>query len=111
MGFCGSSMLSVFTHKQFHALKESDPVTSVIRYGCVTVAMVDIDRPVTVIVKLKHFSIAMVPPPGAQLPVPATGQSVEELWVLHTDHSEEVLVSEVPPELVLNGQLGHVVGL
>lgn len=73
--------------------------------------MVDIDRPLTVVVKLKHLRIAMVPPPGAQLSVPATGQRVEELWVLHTNHGEEVLVPEMAPEAVLICQLGHVVGL
>lgn len=44
---------------------------SVIRNGCVAVPVVDEDRPVAVEVKLKHLSVAVVPPPRAQLPVPA----------------------------------------
>lgn len=73
--------------------------------------MVDVDGAAALVVHLKDVGVAVVPPPGAQLPVPAARQRVEELGVLHADHGEEVLVAEVPPEPVLLRQLGHVAGL
>lgn len=74
---------------------------SVIWYGGVTVPMVDIDWPTTTIIQLKHVSISMVPPPGAQLPVPATGEGIKQFRMLHADHGEEVLVAQVAPEAIL----------
>lgn len=73
--------------------------------------MVDIDRSITAIIQLKHISVPVVPPPGAQLPVPATGQGIKQFRMLHTDHGEEVLVTKVTPEAILVGQFGHVAGL
>lgn len=63
--------------------------------------MVDIDKSFAAIIHLKHVSVSVVPPPGAQLPVPPTGQGVKQLRVLHTDHGEEVLVPQVAPEAIL----------
>lgn len=82
---------------------------SVIWYGCVTVSMVDGDRPITAIVQLKHVAVSVVPPPGAQLSVPATSQRIKEFRMLHADHGEEVLVAQVAPETILVGQFGHTV--
>lgn len=67
--------------------------------------MVDLDVALTVKVCLEDIAVAMVPPPGAQLPVPGAVQHVEELGVLHADHGEEVLVPKVAPEAVLVGKL------
>lgn len=63
--------------------------------------MVDLDMALTVKVCLEDIAVAMVPPPGAQLPVPGAVQHMEELGVLHADHGEEVLVPKVAPEVVL----------
>lgn len=71
--------------------------------------MVDIDRPIAAIVQLKHVSISVVPPPGAQLSIPATSQRVKEFGMLHADHGEEILVPQVAPEAILVGQFGHMV--
>lgn len=84
---------------------------SVIWNGRVTVSVVDIDGSVAAVVQLEHVAVAVLPPPGAQLSVPAARQRVKELWVLHADHGEEVLVAQVAPEAILVGQFGHVVGL
>lgn len=84
---------------------------SVVRDGGVAVAVVDVDGAAALVVHLKDVAVAVVPPPCAQLPVPAARQQVEELGVLHADHGEEVLVAEVTPEAVLLSQLGHVGGL
>lgn len=58
----------------------------------VAVPMVDPDVTLTLEVGLKDITIAMVPPPGAKLPVPGAVQHMEELGMLHADHGEEVLV-------------------
>lgn len=84
---------------------------SLIWYGRVTVSVVDVDGPVAAVVQLEHGAVAVLPPPGAQLPVPAASQRMEEFRVLHADHGEEVLVPQVAPEPILLGQLGHAVGL
>lgn len=73
--------------------------------------MVDIHWPLTAVVELEHVPVSMLPPPGTQLAVPATGQLVEQPWVFHADHAEEVLVPQVAPEVVLVSQLGHISGL
>lgn len=85
--------------------------SSIVWNGGITVPMIDINRSITTIIQLKDISIAVVPPPSAQLPVPATGQRVKEVWMLHTNHCEEVLVPQVAPEAILFCQFGHVVGL
>lgn len=63
--------------------------------------MVDIDKFFTAIIHLKNVSVAVVPPPRAQLAIPPAGQRMEELRVLHADHGEEVLVPQVAPEAIL----------
>lgn len=70
--------------------------------------MVDLDVALAAEVGIKDVAVAMVPPPGAELPVPGTVQHMEELRMLHADHGEEVLVPEVTPEAVLGGQLLHL---
>lgn len=80
---------------------------SVVRYGRIAVAMVDVHRPLTAVVELKDVSVAVVPPPGAQLPVPAASQHVEEARVLHANHGEEVLVAQVAPKVVLISQVSQ----
>lgn len=74
----------------------------------VTVSMVDPDMAVAPEVGLEDVTVAVVPPPGAKLPVPGTVQHMEELGMLHANHGEEVLVSEVTSEVVLVGQLLHL---
>lgn len=69
--------------------------------------MVDVDWSITAIVHLKHVAVSMVPPPGAQLSVPATSQRIEEFRMLHADHGEKVLVAQVAPETILFGQFSH----
>lgn len=71
--------------------------------------MVDIDRSTAAIVQLKHVSVSVVPPPGAQLSVPATSQGIKEFGMLHADHGEEILVPQVAPEAILVSQFGHMV--
>jgi len=63
--------------------------------------MVDIDEAIAAIIHLKHVSVSVVPPPGAKLPVPPTGQRVKQFRMLHADHGEEVLVPQVAPEAIL----------
>lgn len=63
--------------------------------------MVDIDGSTTSIIQLKHVSVSVVPPPGAKLSVPATGQGIKQFRMLHADHGEKVLVTQVAPETVL----------
>lgn len=77
----------------------------------VAVAMVDLDVALTVKVCLEDIAVAMVPPPGAQLPVPGAVQHMEEFRVLHANHGEEVLVPQVAPEVVLVSKLLHPRGL
>lgn len=77
----------------------------------VAVPMVDLDVALTPEVGFKDVTVAVVPPPGAKLPVPGAVQHVEELGVLHADHGEEVLVPEVAAEVVLVSQLLHLRGL
>lgn len=74
----------------------------------VAVPVVDPDVALTPEVGLKDITVAVVPPPGAKLPVPSTVQHVEELRMLHANHGEEVLVPKVAPEVVLVGQLLHL---
>lgn len=73
--------------------------------------MVDVDGSIAAEVQLKHVSVSVVPPPGAQLSVPAASQRIKEFRMLHADHGEEVLVAKVAPEPILVGQLGQAVGL
>lgn len=73
--------------------------------------MVNIDWSIAAIIKLKHVSISMVPPPSAQLSVPATGQGIKQFRVLHADHGKEVLVTKVAPEAILVCQFGNIAGL
>lgn len=70
--------------------------------------MVDVDRSIAAIVQLEHITVTVVPPPGAQLSVPATGQRIKEFRMLHADHGKKVLVAQVTPEAVLVGQFGQV---
>lgn len=67
--------------------------------------MVDLDVALTAEVCLEDIAVAMVPPPGAQLPVPGAVQHMEEFRVLHANHGEEVLVPQVAPEVVLVSKL------
>lgn len=76
--------------------------------GSVAVPMVDLDVALTVEIGLEDIVVAMVPPPGAELPVPGAVQHMEELRVLHADHGEEVLVPEVTVETVLVCKLLHL---
>lgn len=63
--------------------------------------MIDINGPITTVIQLEHISVAVVPPPGAQLSVPAAGQRVKKFRMLHADHCEEVLVPQVALEAIL----------
>lgn len=76
--------------------------------GRVAVPVVDPDVALTPEVGLEDITVAVVPPPGAKLPVPGTVQHVEELGMLHANHGEEVLVPKVAPEVVLVGELLHL---
>lgn len=79
-----------------------------LRDGGVAVAVVDPDVALATEVGLEDVTVAVVPPPGAELPVPGAVQHMEELGVLHADHGEEVLVPEMASEVVLVGQLLHL---
>lgn len=48
----------------------------------------------------------MVPPPGAELSVPATVEKVEELWMLHAYHAEEILIAKMAPEVIFLSEMG-----
>lgn len=67
--------------------------TSVIRYGSVAVAVVDMHWPIAAIVQLEDVTIPVFPPPCAKLSVPAAGQWVKQFPVLHPDHREEILIT------------------
>lgn len=56
-------------------------------------------------VQLKNVAVAVVPPPSTQLSVPATIKMIEELWMLHAYHGEEVLVAQVAPKVILVGEV------
>lgn len=58
-------------------------------------------------VQLKNVAVAVVPPPGAQLSVPAAVEVVEELRMLHAYHGEEVLVTQVAAEVIFLGEVGN----
>jgi len=73
----------------------------------VAVPVVNFDLALTLEVLVEHVTVAMVPPPRAKLPVPCAVEHVEELWVLHPHHGEEILVPEVALEVVLLCQLLH----
>ena len=75
--------------------------SSVVWYGGITVPMVDVNGSIAAIVQLKHVSITVVPPPGAQLAVPATCQGTKQFRMLHADHCEEVLITKVASEAIL----------
>lgn len=77
----------------------------------VAVPMVNSDLPLTLEVLVKHIAVSMVPPPRAKLPVPCAVKHMEELWMLHPHHSEEILVPKVALEMVLLRQLLHHGGL
>lgn len=70
--------------------------------------MVNVHRSIAAEVQMKYISIAVVPPPGAQLAVPATVKVVEELWMLHADHGEEVLIAQVAPEVIFFSEMGDM---
>lgn len=73
--------------------------------GGVAVTMEDPDMALALEVGIEDITIAVVPPPGAQLPIPGAVQNIEEVWVLHAHHSEEVLVSQVTLEVVFLSEL------
>lgn len=73
--------------------------------------MVNANWSVAAEVQLKYIAIAVVPPPGAELSVPATVQMVEELWMLHAYHGEEVLIAQVAPEVIFLGEMGDTLRL
>lgn len=73
--------------------------------------MVDVHRPIAVIVQLEDVAIPMFPPPSAKLSVPATGKWVKQYPVLHPDHGEEILIAQMPPEVVFLCEPGHPLGL
>lgn len=89
--------------KRFQISSSSLVHWSVIWYGAVAVPVVDVNGSFAAIVQLKHVSVSMVSPPGAQLAVPATSQRIKQFRMLHANHGEEVLVPEVAPEAVLVG--------
>ncbi|MPC29451.1 hypothetical protein E2C01_022684 [Portunus trituberculatus] len=55
----------------------------------------------TVEVQVEHSLVAVSPPPVTQLPVPATGEGVEEFRVVKGNQSVEILVSQVALETVV----------
>lgn len=79
---------------------------SVIGYLSVAVSVVNVNGSVAVEVQLENIAVAVVSPPGAQLSVPAAVKMVEELWMLHAYHGEEVLIAQVAPEMIFLGEVG-----
>lgn len=77
----------------------------------VAVPVVNFDLTIAPKVLVKDVAVAVVLPPRAKLPVPGAVEHVEELWVLHPHHGEEILVPEVALEAVLLGELLHHGGL
>lgn len=73
--------------------------------------MVNVHWSITAEIQLKYVSIAVVPPPGAELSVPAAVEMVEELWMLHAYHAEEVLIAKVAPEMIFLSEMGDTFGL
>lgn len=57
---------------------------------------------------MKYVAIAVVPPPGAQLSVPATVKVVEEFWMLHAYQGEKVLIAQVAPEVIFLCETGDM---
>lgn len=82
-------------------------VALVVRDWGVAVPVVDFDLTLALEVLIEHVAVPMVLPPRAKLPVPRAVKHVEELWVLHPHHGEEILVPEVALEVVLLCQLLH----
>lgn len=68
--------------------------------------MVNVHGSIAAEVQLKNIAIAVVPPPGAQLSVPATIKMVEELWMLHAYHGEEVLIAQMATEAIFLSEMG-----
>lgn len=77
----------------------------------IAVPMVNFDLTLALEVLVEHVAVSMVPPPCAKLPVPCAVKHMEEFWVLHPHHGEEILVPKVALEVVLLRQLLHHGGL
>lgn len=70
-------------------------------YDTLTVAVVQLYLARTLEVVIKHESIALVPVPLAELPVPRARQSVEQLRVVEGDQSVQILVAQCALEAVV----------
>lgn len=84
---------------------------SIVRYRSVAIAVVDVHRAIAVIVQLEDVTVPMFPPPSAKLSVPATWKWVKQFPVLHPDHGEEILIAQMPSEVVFLSELGNPPGL
>lgn len=73
--------------------------------------MVNVHWSVAEEVQMKHIAVAVVPPPGTQLPVPAAVKMVEELGMLHTYQGEEVLIAQVALEVIFLSETYDMLGL
>ena len=82
-------------------------VVVVQRYRSVAIAVIDIDRSVAFVVGVEDVGVAVSAPPLTQLPVPRARKNVEELFVLHADEGEKVLVAEVSLEVVFGSETVH----
>ena len=75
--------------------------SQIIRDWGLAVAVDNLELFWTIEVQVKHILVAVSPPPVTQLPVPATGEKVKELWVVKGNQSVQVLISQVALEIVV----------
>lgn len=69
--------------------------------------MVNFDLTIAPKVLIKHIAVSVVLPPRAKLTVPCAVEHVEQFWMLHPHHGEEILVPKVTLEVVLLRELLH----
>lgn len=79
----------------------------VLRDRGVAVPVVNFDLTVAPKVLIKHIAVPVVLPPRAKLTVPCAVEHVEQFWMLHPHHGEEILVPKVTLEVVLLCELLH----
>lgn len=65
------------------------------------IPMYDLEFARAVEILVEHCLVPMAPPPLAQLSVPATGESVEELRVVESNKGVQVLIPQVALEAIL----------
>ena len=89
--------------KQWPSVKDEHGEACIVRHITISVswnwrvavAVVDPHIGIASMIKIEHIRVAFVLPPLAQLTVPLARENVKELFVLHSEQREEILVAEM----------------